>query len=137
MCFGCSKEPSQLDCSFEHPQHMFWLRNKKNDFQLRTLIYDITSSSTLLQNVAAKHCKHRYTSGHLTIVNNVTKCGISSTQTPLHIGTSHHCQQCYGMWHLINANTVTHRGISPSSTVLRNVASHQCNHCYSPIPHRP
>ena len=29
MHFGCSKEPSQWDCSFEYPQHMFWLRNKK------------------------------------------------------------------------------------------------------------
>ena len=29
MCFGFSKEPSQLDGSFEEPQHMFWLRNKK------------------------------------------------------------------------------------------------------------
>ena len=29
MCFGCSKEPSHQDGSFEYPQHMFWLRNKK------------------------------------------------------------------------------------------------------------
>ena len=29
MCFVSSKEPSQWDGSFEHPQHMFWLRNKK------------------------------------------------------------------------------------------------------------
>ena len=29
MCFGCSKEPSQKDGSFEYPQHMFWLRNKQ------------------------------------------------------------------------------------------------------------
>ena len=39
MCFGCSKEPSHRDDSFEYPQHMFWLRNKKNNFQLRTLIW--------------------------------------------------------------------------------------------------
>ena len=26
--FGCSKEPSHCDGSFEYPQHMFWLRNK-------------------------------------------------------------------------------------------------------------
>ena len=32
ICFGCSKEPSQRDGSFEYPQHMFWLRNKKNIF---------------------------------------------------------------------------------------------------------
>ena len=24
VCFGCSKEPSHRDGSFEHPQHMFW-----------------------------------------------------------------------------------------------------------------
>ena len=38
MCFGCSKELSHRDGSFEYPQHMFWVRNKKNNFQLRTLI---------------------------------------------------------------------------------------------------
>ena len=37
ICFGCSKEPSHRDGSFEYPQHMFWLRNKKNNFELRTL----------------------------------------------------------------------------------------------------
>ena len=39
MCFGCSKEPSHRDGSFEYPQHMFWMRNKKNNFQLRSLIW--------------------------------------------------------------------------------------------------
>ena len=35
MCFGCSKEPSHRHGSFEYPQHMFWLRNKKNnDFEV-------------------------------------------------------------------------------------------------------
>ena len=29
MCFEYSKEPSHQDSSFESPQHMFWLRNKK------------------------------------------------------------------------------------------------------------
>ena len=38
MCFGCSKEPSHWDGSFEYPQHMFWLRNKKNNYLLRILI---------------------------------------------------------------------------------------------------
>ena len=36
MCFGCSKEPSHRDGSFEYPQHMFWLRKK---IQLRTIIW--------------------------------------------------------------------------------------------------
>ena len=34
ICFGCSKELSQ---SFEHPQHMFQLRNKKINFWVPTL----------------------------------------------------------------------------------------------------
>ena len=29
ICFGCSKEPSHRDGSFEYHQIMFWLRNKK------------------------------------------------------------------------------------------------------------
>ena len=40
MCFGCSKEPSHLDGSFENPQHMFWLSNKKKYTLLyRSLMY--------------------------------------------------------------------------------------------------
>ena len=37
MCFRWPKEPSHRDGSFEYPQHMFWLRNKKTNL-LRTLI---------------------------------------------------------------------------------------------------
>ena len=33
MCLGCSKEPSHRDDSFEYPQHMFQLRNKKIFFR--------------------------------------------------------------------------------------------------------
>ena len=29
ICFGCSKESSHWDDSFEYPQQTFWLRNKK------------------------------------------------------------------------------------------------------------
>ena len=42
MCCGCSKEPSHRDGSFEYPQHMFWLRNKKNIFQLHNLSGGLT-----------------------------------------------------------------------------------------------
>ena len=28
MCFGCPNEPSNLDGSFEYPQHMFWMSNE-------------------------------------------------------------------------------------------------------------
>ena len=52
MCFWCSKEPSQrdssLDGSFEYQQHMFWLRNKKNNFQLHTLIWGPVSKFVFL-----------------------------------------------------------------------------------------
>ena len=37
ICFGCSKEPSHWDGSFEYPQHMFWLRNKKINFWIHAL----------------------------------------------------------------------------------------------------
>ena len=30
--FGCLKEPSHWDGSFEYTQHLFWLRNKKINF---------------------------------------------------------------------------------------------------------
>ena len=36
ICFGYSKEPSHLDGSFEDPQHMFWLRNKKIIFGMHS-----------------------------------------------------------------------------------------------------
>ena len=39
MCFGCSKETSYLDGSFEYPPHMFWMRNKENNFPIRTFIW--------------------------------------------------------------------------------------------------
>ena len=37
ICFGCSKKTSHWDSSFEYPQHMFWLRNKKINFFVHTL----------------------------------------------------------------------------------------------------
>ena len=37
MCFGYSKELSHRDGSFDYPQHMVWLRKKKNNFQLHIL----------------------------------------------------------------------------------------------------
>ena len=48
MCFGCSKEPFHRDGSFMYPQHMFWLRNKKNNFQLRSLIWGPAIPSLML-----------------------------------------------------------------------------------------
>ena len=37
--FVCSKGPSHGDGSFEYPQHMFWLRIKKDTFPVRNLIW--------------------------------------------------------------------------------------------------
>ena len=37
ICFGFSKEQPHCDGSFEYPQHMFWLRNKKIIFLKHTL----------------------------------------------------------------------------------------------------
>ena len=37
ICFGCPKEPSHRDGSFEYSQHMFWLRNMKIKFLLQAL----------------------------------------------------------------------------------------------------
>ena len=37
LCFGCSKEPSRRDGSFEYPQHLFLLRNAKLNFLVCTL----------------------------------------------------------------------------------------------------
>ena len=48
MCLGCSREPSHRDGSFEYPEHMFWLRNKKKNFQLRTLIWGPGKGSKIL-----------------------------------------------------------------------------------------
>ena len=45
MCFGCSREPSHRDGSFEYPQHMFWLINKKSNFQLT---YTLSSGGLFL-----------------------------------------------------------------------------------------
>ena len=37
--FWALKKQSHLDSSFEYPQHIFWLRNMKNNFQILTLIW--------------------------------------------------------------------------------------------------
>ena len=34
MCFGCSKQLSHWDISFEYPQDIFWLRKKKISFSV-------------------------------------------------------------------------------------------------------
>ena len=39
ICFGCSKEPSHWDSSFEDPQHIFESRSKKTYLKLHALIW--------------------------------------------------------------------------------------------------
>ena len=41
--------------SFEYPQHMFWLRNKKNNFQVRTLIWRPDQLYLLIEKHALKN----------------------------------------------------------------------------------
>ena len=49
MCFECSKEPSHRDDSFDYPQHMFWMRNKK------TFSYTLLSGGLSLDPYQARH----------------------------------------------------------------------------------
>ena len=52
MCFGCPKEPSHRDGSFEYPQHMFWLRNKNFFFR-----YVLLSGGLLPMYLGSLYCK--------------------------------------------------------------------------------
>ena len=51
MCFGCSKESSHGDSSFEYSQHMFWMRNKENSFPIHTLIWRSDVLFSLFQSL--------------------------------------------------------------------------------------
>ena len=47
ICFGCSKEPfHQKNCLIE-TQHMFWLRNKNNNFRYPHFSWDLQTSNPL------------------------------------------------------------------------------------------
>ena len=43
--FGCSKEPSHWNSSFEYPQHKFWLRNKKIKVRLLNILMQLRKCS--------------------------------------------------------------------------------------------
>ena len=60
MCFGCSKELSHRDSSFVYPKHMFWLKNKKTNFQLCTLIWEPDMGYKVPKSHEQTHikCKH-------------------------------------------------------------------------------
>ena len=50
-----------IDGSFEYPQHIFWLRNKKNNFQLHTLIWGPVTTVSFQMTKAIADCdvKHQ------------------------------------------------------------------------------
>ena len=51
ICFGCSKEPSHGDGSFEYPQHIIWSRIKKNNFNFTYLSKGLSA----LEHFASTH----------------------------------------------------------------------------------
>ena len=70
MCFGCSKELSQWDGSFEYPQHMFWLRNKvsvTHSYLLIKLLMCIFASHPIISKLS-------YWDSHIDQVLRSTRC---------------------------------------------------------------
>ena len=56
MCFGCSKEPSHRDNSFEYLQHMFWFRNKKKiQLRLCSLMLELLNSESSQKYLVINH----------------------------------------------------------------------------------
>ena len=73
MCFGCSKEPSHLDGSFEYPQHMFWVRNKEIIFQYARLSGGLPGCCLLCHT--GKNAKHVHTcTSELVRINRLFAC---------------------------------------------------------------
>ena len=56
MCFGFSKEPFQWGGSFEYPQHMFWLKNKKIIFSYALLSGGLQYLAERDAKPPTKHC---------------------------------------------------------------------------------
>ena len=52
ICFWCSKELPHWDSSFEYQQHMFWSRNKENDFLDSSLLSESLISRTIVISVS-------------------------------------------------------------------------------------
>ena len=51
ICFGCLKERSYRDDSLEYPQHMFWLRNKKVNFDYTLLSGGLNKLNKKMTNI--------------------------------------------------------------------------------------
>ena len=64
---GCSLEPSHWDGTFEYPRHMFWLRNKKNNVSVRTLIWRPAICGSL--NISSKIEKNLIDAAFVPIKN--------------------------------------------------------------------
>ena len=59
ICFGCSKELSHCDGTFEYPQHMFWMRNKENSYPIHTLIWRPDEMTLLKEDLLFSYtCKN-------------------------------------------------------------------------------
>ena len=72
MCFGCTKEQSHGDGSFEYPQHMFWLRNKKKMIISFTLLSGgLTKSPFFIFQNKNIHCGGHWK--HLNEINDPDK----------------------------------------------------------------
>ena len=64
ICFGCSKEPSHRDGSFEHQKHIQWLNNKKKSFltlnvPIATKVVCFSRLLICLRNLYGKQCGPR------------------------------------------------------------------------------
>ena len=72
MCCGCSKEPYR-DGSFEHPQHMFWLRIMKINLEFLPLIWRseigviIVCNMNLIDLCCAVDVQSVWTFSHLSL----------------------------------------------------------------------
>ena len=76
ICFGCSKEPSQRDGSFEFPQRIVWLRNKKINFYfLRTLMKACFEFSYEQIAFLLKPCLGQKCMGHIPSLTILIKWG--------------------------------------------------------------
>ena len=68
ICFGCSKKTSHLAGSFEHLEHILWLRNKKINFVLRTVLTKVLCALITIAS-SPKHLAVLFTGWHSTVGN--------------------------------------------------------------------
>ena len=60
ICFGsgrCSRETSYWDSTFKYPQHMFWLKNKKNYFLTMHSYLEACRMYCTVKPVLNSHCQ--------------------------------------------------------------------------------